>query len=117
VSGSHTERSRKRVIGRIELADAILEATGMPSHRTSANYTGGYRVVEIVFEQIAKSLQERKRVHIRDFGTFYVKDVKAAGAATKEVNPKIKSTVETNPRVYFVPCDRMKSDIDNPLLR
>ena len=109
-------RSRKRVIGRIELADAILKATGMPAYRTSKDYIGGYKVVEIVFEQIAKSLQERKRVYIRNFGAFYVKDVKAAGAATKEVNPKIKSTVETNPRVYFVPCDTMKSAIANPLL-
>jgi nucleoid DNA-binding protein len=103
-------------IDRLALAEALKEQMGMPSRRAQKK-TGGYKVIDVMFNAIIDALAERKRVFIRGFGEFYVVDVKSEGMkriANDSPHRDASAVPDTLPRVYFVPSEALVRAANDP---
>jgi integration host factor subunit beta len=87
-----------------DLMEALSKETGLPKVKSE-------EVVNTVFDQMADALAEGKRVEIRGFGSFKVKDYKGYIGR----NPKSGELIHVRPkRLPFFKCGKeLKERVDH----
>ena len=84
------------------------------AQRNSLNFSAAERIVNMIFEEWTKALENGERIEFRGFGSFFTKEYAPYTAR----NPKNGETVEvgTRKKVRFRPSTSLHEQINEALL-
>ena len=80
--------------------------------RTGASYAVSERVVGVIFDQMTRALGQGRRVEIRGFGTFQIRQYEAYSGR----NPRTQAPIHVKPKVlpHFRAGKEIRERINEP---